>query len=61
MPKIAYRPKKFGVERQKLIDTCNEIITEYAAQGFELTLRQLYYQCVSRAIIPNNIRAYKNP
>ena len=30
------------------------------AQGYGLTLRQLYYQMVSRDIIPNNIRSYKN-
>lgn len=60
MPKICYRPKKFGEERQKLVDICNTIIAEYQAQGFELTLRQLYYQCVSRDFIPNNMRAYKN-
>lgn len=60
MPKIAYRPKKFSAARAKMIDTCNKIIAEYAAQGFELTLRQLYYQCVSRDIIANNMREYKN-
>jgi hypothetical protein len=38
----------------------NEIITEYKRQGFELTLRQLYYQFVSRALIANSMREYKN-
>ena len=60
MPKIAYRPKKFSEARAKMIATCNVIIAEYAAQGFELTLRQLYYQCVSRDFIANNQREYKN-
>ena len=31
----------------------NEIIEEYKQQGYQLTLRQLYYQLVSRDIIPN--------
>lgn len=60
MPKICYRPKKFSTDRQDLIAKANDIIAEYAAQGFELTLRQLYYQFVSRDFIPNNMRSYKN-
>lgn len=60
MPKICYRPKKFSADRQDKIDKANAIIAEYAAQGFELTLRQLYYQFVSRDFIANNQREYKN-
>ena len=36
-----------------------EIIGEYAAQGYRLTLRQLYYQLVVRDIIPNSSAWYK--
>ena len=36
-----------------------EIIGEYAAQGYRLTLRQLYYQLVARDIIPNSSAWYK--
>ena len=35
------------------------IIEEYAAQGYQLTLRQLYYQMVSRDIIPNSTQWYR--
>lgn len=35
------------------------ICAEYAAQGFDLTLRQLYYQFVSRDWIPNTVQSYK--
>jgi len=35
------------------LETVNEIIEDYAQQGYRLTLRQLYYQLVSRDIIPN--------
>ncbi len=42
------------------VDTCNEIIAEYQAQGLKLTLRQLYYQFVSRDLLDNTVRAYKN-
>jgi hypothetical protein len=42
------------------ITKANEIITDYKRQGYELTLRQLYYQFVSRDLISNNMREYKN-
>lgn len=59
MAKICYREKlhlsQKNVERLEII---NEIIEEYAAQGYRLTLRQLYYQLVSRDIIPNKKSEY---
>lgn len=36
----------------------NKIIEEYSKQGYRLTLRQLYYQLVSRDIIQNNLKEY---
>jgi len=36
----------------------NDIIDEYKEQGYVLTLRQLYYQLVSRGIIPNKQSEY---
>lgn len=59
MPKICYVPKKFGEAAQDKIAVCNAIISEYARQGFDLTLRQLYYQCVARGYIANNLNEYK--
>lgn len=46
---------KANVER---LETINEIIEEYAMEGYTLTLRQLYYQLVSRNIIPNQQKEY---
>lgn len=60
MPKIKYREFKFRPNTLAMIKTANEIISEYAAQGFDLTLRQLYYQFVSRDLIPNTQKDYKN-
>jgi hypothetical protein len=60
MPKICYRSKKFSPERQEKINQANNIIEEYREKGYELTLRQLYYQFVSRDFIANNMREYKN-
>lgn len=60
MSKIAYIDKNFKPDRLDLIDRINTVIDDYERQGFSLTLRQVYYQMVARAIIPNNERSYKN-
>lgn len=60
MSKIAYIDKNFNPDRLDLIDRINTVIDDYERQGFSLTLRQVYYQMVARAIIPNNERSYKN-
>lgn len=59
MPKVCYVERKFDPKSRALVDRSNAIITEYTAQGFVLTLRQLYYQLVSRDIIPNRQKEYK--
>lgn len=59
MAKIAYVEKKFKDESLALIERCNAVIVDYQRQGFSLTLRQLYYQMVSRNIIENTERSYK--
>jgi hypothetical protein len=40
------------------LNVINSIIEEYVQQGYKLTLRQLYYQLVSRDIIPNKQPEY---
>jgi len=60
MPLICYVPKSFRPDTQGRINQANEIIAEYQAQGFKLTLRQLYYQFVSRDLIPNTVQSYKS-
>lgn len=51
-------PRDFTYKNRTIIRQANEIIDEYQEQGFSLTLRQLYYQFVSRDILPNNQRSY---
>jgi hypothetical protein len=41
------------------VEQCIEIVDEYMADGLRLTLRQLYYQLVSRDLIPNQEKSYK--
>ena len=52
MPLICYEPREFSDSRLGLIAQANLIIAEYRKQGFNLTLRQLYYQFVSRNVLP---------
>lgn len=60
MPKIQYKEINFRSKSLKLIELVNGVIDEYRTQGYELTLRQAYYQLVARGYIPNNERSYKN-
>jgi hypothetical protein len=60
MPRIKYVEKRFQDKSLRLIEIANQIIVEFTAQGFELTLRQLYYQFVARDFIPNNQKSYDN-
>lgn len=59
MPLICYEPKRFGTERLAMIAHANAIIATYAEEGYTLTLRQLYYQFVSRDLIENKQSEYK--
>jgi hypothetical protein len=64
MPKICYsrdslRKLEKNEERMKIIKQANAIIATYQAQGFDLTLRQLYYQFVARDLLPNKQSEYK--
>lgn len=60
MPKIQYKEINFRGKSLDLINLVNQVINEYKNQGYELTLRQTYYQLVARGYIPNNERSYKN-
>lgn len=60
MPKIKYKDINFRDRSLDLINWVNEIVETYSDQGYNLTLRQLYYQFVARDIIPNNQKQYDN-
>jgi hypothetical protein len=55
-----FKDIKFKDESLLRIEKCNEIIDDYQSQGLRLTLRQLYYQLVTKNIILNLERSYKN-
>ncbi len=58
-PRIAYLDKHPSAASLHVIDQANEILETYSAEGFDLTLRQLYYQFVARGLIENTDRSYK--
>jgi len=60
MTKICYVDKTFRTKSWRLINIANDICDEYMAQGYTLTLRQLYYQFVARGHIPNSQKEYNN-
>lgn len=51
--------QKFSKSSQDTIKLVNAILDEYDAQGFDLSLRQLYYQLVARGYIENSQASYK--
>lgn len=70
MPKIAYEHRRYVAWKIDLIAKAIIIVKQYQAAGYELTLRQVYYQFVARDWMPqrwadkktgstNNQKAYK--
>lgn len=59
MTKECFVPRDFKPDTLAVIEQANVIIVEYQEKGFTLTLRQLYYQFVSRDLIPNKQTEYK--
>lgn len=59
MPKIAYKDITFRGASLDTIQLVNKVIEEYEGMGYDLTLRQLYYQLVARGYIENSDRSYK--
>ena len=56
--KECFIPRRFEAEAAAAIDQMNTIIDEYQAQGFSLTLRQLFYQFVARGLMPDTVETY---
>ena len=58
MAKEKFRQVRFSKANVIMLGQINSILEEYANDGLVLTLRQCYYQLVSRDIIPNTQREY---
>ena len=59
MARELFIPHRFRAHTRALVDHANTIIAEYQAQGFRLTLRQLFYQFVSRDLLENIQKQYR--
>jgi len=59
MARICYVPKLFTPGSLALIERADSVCADYQAQGYDLTLRQLYYQFVARGWIANRDSEYK--
>jgi len=55
----AYINKRISSERLELLEEANKIIEEYQREGYYITLRQLYYQFVSRNFLENSKKSYQ--
>jgi hypothetical protein len=59
MPRIAYADERaFRPETREIMRQADEIATDYRGRGYNLSLRQLYYQFVARGLIPNSEKSY---
>ncbi len=58
MPVIEYKEINFRPSTLKIIEKCNAILRSYVAAGYDMTLRQLYYQLVAADEIENTPRSY---
>jgi hypothetical protein len=58
--KESFIERKFTPQSLMLLKKIDAVLEDYEAQGYDLSLRQLYYQLVSANIIPNSERSYKN-
>ena len=59
MAKIKYISKSMHDSTRNLLDDMISIIENYEQKGYRLTVRQVYYQLVSRNIIPNEDLSYR--
>lgn len=46
-------PKNFSAAHSAIIDSANDVIRKYQGEGYDLTLRQLYYQFVALNLFPD--------
>lgn len=51
--------KRFNPKHSALVTTADAIMRRYASQGYDLSLRQLYYQFVAHHALPNTEQNYK--
>lgn len=56
MSKILYEAQRFTPDAQDVLARCEDILDDQAAQGYRLTLRQLYYRLIAGDHFPESRR-----
>jgi hypothetical protein len=56
MPRIAYEINNMRAGSLSIVETAERLSAEYAAAGYSLTLRQLYYRFVADDLFPDDRR-----
>jgi len=54
MPKICYVKKRFQESTLEIIEEVNRIIDDFIADGFILSIRQIYYQFITHDLLPED-------
>jgi hypothetical protein len=54
MPKICYIPRTFQPATAEVISDANNILRKYENLGFNMTLRQVYYQMIAKDLFPES-------
>lgn len=57
--KESFIDKKFNHKTLAVLEKINQVVDEFQEQGFELTVRQLYYQFVAKGLIANTQSEYR--
>lgn len=58
MPLICYELKNFSERKMSMLVHANMILEDYRSQGYDCTLRQLYYQFVQANLLENKVTSY---
>lgn len=56
----AFKEYSFRYRKELKIVEINRIVNRYKAKGYQLTLRQLYYQLVAAGVVKNTVKEYEN-
>lgn len=52
--KECFVTKAFRPETRQIIEACDVILCAYSADGYDLSLRQLYYQMIAHDLFPDS-------
>lgn len=58
MPKIKYKDVRFAPDALRVVEAAARIVEEYQRQGFDMTLRQVYYKIIARDLFPEDRRYF---